>query len=194
MSRLRRPMEPPFAALMGWCYACPMNDTSINATPTVRPAQRDDIDAISRLSRERYAILAQADSRFMVALEAQDTLRADMQARLETGGVLVAMLAGQCAGYIAGKVTCGIGQVDHIALDAHRYYGGVGRALLVALRAWLGEQGGEGMLVKVPRYSPVEQAFWRALGATACDLKTLLRPHCDRETWQIGPEWLWLSL
>jgi hypothetical protein len=58
------------------------------------------------------------------------------------------------------------GLITEIALDMHSYNAGMGRSLVQVLRAWFANQGIEHAIAAVPRRYPVEQAFWRALGAT----------------------------
>lgn len=57
------------------------------------------------------------------------------------------------------------GVVSELAIDAHRPRGGVGRALIDALRAWFIANDITLLTVQVAGRYPVEQAFWRALGA-----------------------------
>ncbi len=87
-----------------------------------------------------------------------------------------------------GELPENTGLITELVLDAHRYYGGLGRALVDAGRAWLTEQECQGVAALVPRFRPVEQAFWRALGAVP-------EPH----GWDImkqQPMWelLWIAL
>ncbi|HVU14080.1 MAG TPA: GNAT family N-acetyltransferase, partial [Phototrophicaceae bacterium] len=58
-----------------------------------------------------------------------------------------------------------IGLINEMAIDAHGYYGGVGRTLVEALRGWFAERGVAQTVVWVPHYDAVAQAFWRSLGA-----------------------------
>jgi GNAT superfamily N-acetyltransferase len=79
---------------------------------------------------------------------------------------------GALVGYVAGSIyplpgmsPAQIGLIGEIVLDAHGYHGGVGRALVEALRAWFKSQGVERVAVWTPRNDAVGQAFWRSLGA-----------------------------
>jgi GNAT superfamily N-acetyltransferase len=58
-----------------------------------------------------------------------------------------------------------LGVLADMALDTHRYRGGVGRTLVNAAQTWLVARGIRQMTVSVSRRSAVEQAFWRSLGA-----------------------------
>lgn len=74
--------------------------------------------------------------------------------------VLVAENHDHIIGYIVGSVA---GIVYDIALDAHTYHAGLGRALWQSLRAWFAQHHLDPITIRVPRHFPVEQAFWRAL-------------------------------
>jgi hypothetical protein len=52
-----------------------------------------------------------------------------------------------------------------MGLDAHSYHPGLARALVAAVRDAARAHGAAGVLVNVPSYDPVEQAFWRSVGA-----------------------------
>ena len=86
-------------------------------------------------------------------------------------GLFVAERDGQIVGYIAGWIQPhpgilgdALGMITELALDAHSYQGGVGRALVDHLRAWYAERGVTALTVWASRRSAVEQAFWRSLG------------------------------
>ena len=53
-----------------------------------------------------------------------------------------------------------------MAVGAHSYQSGLGKKLLAPLRLWFAGQGITSIVAYVPRRQPVEQAFWRAQGAT----------------------------
>lgn len=90
-------------------------------------------------------------------------------------GLIVAALPvdGRVVGFVAawhgrwpyGTLPGGLGVIDALALDAHRYHAGLGRGLAYAARDWLNAQGVTTIRACVPRYHAVEQAFWLALGA-----------------------------
>ena len=80
---------------------------------------------------------------------------------------------GEVIGYIVGwlqpmpgVVPEQIGLVTEIAIDAHGYHGGVGRALVATLRDWFTGKGAAQITIWTPHYDAVSQAFWRSLGAT----------------------------
>jgi GNAT superfamily N-acetyltransferase len=150
---------------------------------TIRPAQPDDIDRINALFRERITILAQADARFRPLLHTSGGWREGIEEGIHDGRVFVAQdTSGDVIGYIACIAVDGIGVIPQIALDAHTYHGGVGRDLFRAAQQWFDEQAITTVAVGVPRFHPVEQAFWRGLGAT----------EWQDPKWQTTPEYQWL--
>ncbi|MFW5691115.1 MAG: hypothetical protein ACOCXZ_01330 [Chloroflexota bacterium] len=105
------------------------------------------------------------------------------------------------AAYGIGKIFNGSGMIEEIALDMHNYHGGMGRALVNGLRAALVERGASEIVAGVPRYHPVEQAFWLSLGARPWPLPDASAPtdhSTDNEgadtRWQIPPEYIWMTL
>jgi GNAT superfamily N-acetyltransferase len=56
--------------------------------------------------------------------------------------------------------------VIDLVVEAHGQPEGVGRLLFEALRKWFQEQGIQEIVAHVPHRQVVDQAFWRALGAT----------------------------
>ena len=88
-------------------------------------------------------------------------------------GFFAAERDGEAIGYIVGwlqtmpgLVPEQIGLITEIAIDAHGYHGGAGRALVSALRAWFAGQGITKTAIWTAHYDAVSQAFWRSLGAT----------------------------
>lgn len=81
---------------------------------------------------------------------------------------------GQLAGYIVGRIQAAApgtlpewqGVVTEMAIDAHQYHRGAGRQMVEALRQWFASRQINRILVMVSPRSPVEQAFWRGLGAS----------------------------
>jgi len=69
------------------------------------------------------------------------------------------------AGYVSVWWPDSVWTIDHMGLDAHTYYPGLARALVGAVRDAARAEGAVEILVNVPSYDPVEQAFWRSLGA-----------------------------
>jgi hypothetical protein len=87
--------------------------------------------------------------------------------------VCVALNNGQVIGYIVGQLQSlpsdfnpeHHGVISELVLDIHQYQGGVARLLVDAVRQWCKTQSVECMTVSASTRLPVEQAFWRALGA-----------------------------
>jgi hypothetical protein len=157
----------------------------------IRAATTDDLPCLAELWTERQIILARLDPRF-------DRGRPDRAAWMERiaadlcrpDAVIYLAAQDQPAGYIAGHLrpagadpSCGV--VDDMALDAHTYHAGLGRGLWLALREWFAAHNVAQTIIHVPRYSPVEQAFWRALGAVEWK---------SEQTDTIHPELMWLTL
>ncbi len=141
-----------------------------------RPATQDDQAQIAHLWQERLAILSQSDPRFLAHKD--DPLPDD--ARL-----FVAQTAGKIVGCIACQMRDDYGIVLDVALDAHSYHSGLGRALLSTARDWFGQaQTLNGIVARVPRYHAVEQAFWRALGAQ----------NWTEALWETPPQYVWMML
>lgn len=140
-------------------------------------------------------ILNQTDARFIAPSAADlNMARTRFQARIHTAddAVLVALPQDDSvAGYICGLLLDGVGVVDDIALDAHTYHAGMGRALWEALRVWFDARDVNGIRARVARYSAVEQAFWRSLGAHPLDDQQTTE---NDDLWQLPPELIWLAL
>jgi GNAT superfamily N-acetyltransferase len=160
----------------------------------IRAATIDDLPGLAALWQERQIILARADPRF-------DRGRPDPAAWMERvaadlcrpDAVIYLAEKDEPAGYIAGHLhpadgdpRCGV--VDEMALDAHTYHAGLGRELWRALWAWFAARGAVQTIIRVPRYSPVEQAFWRALGAVEW------KPEQTNILWSSRPELMWMTL
>lgn len=142
----------------------------------IRTAEPSDLAALRHLQHERAVLLEKSDARYKTRVVTFESLAARIGGSLP---VLVGVSGEQVAGYVAawtahspyGDIPGGVLLVDDMALDAHRYYGGLARALIQRLRT----QAPDGLRVLVPRYAPVEQAFWRALGALPCTPDGLAR-------------------
>ena len=123
----------------------------------IRLAADADIEMLRRIYDERLALLVQGDRRIKPA-PVQWLGRAD-------GCVWVGEIAGTVAGYISVWWTDSLWSIDHMGLDAHTYHPGLARALFSAVREGAQTRGAAGISVNVPSYDPVEQAFWRSVGA-----------------------------
>ncbi len=143
---------------------------------TIRAATRTDLPALALLWHEKTILqsLTPAGKHIQPAPDARAAWIASTETRLDDSqfALFAADNDGALIGYVAGNIfplpglfPAQIGLISEIALDAHGYHGGVGRALVEALRAWFKTQGAEQVAVWTPRNDAVGQAFWRSLGA-----------------------------
>ena len=146
-----------------------------NDTINIRPAAAPDIPRLFELWQELMALRQQSDSCFRLLPDAQDRWSAAVTAWLANPecAVLVAEEDLGLVGYVVallqespvGLAPLRHGLITDLAVDVHRYHGGLGRALLDAARDWFDAQGISHILVYVSHQHAVEQAFWRAVGA-----------------------------
>lgn len=143
---------------------------------TVRPAKPVDIPVLAKLWLEKIVLVAQSDARFKLSPDAaahwstgaiqwlSDTRCMIYTAEQEDN------LTGFAIGWIQtappGVLPERIGVVTELVLDMHQYQQGLARALLTPLREWFNAQGAGAVVALVPHRHPVQQAFWRSLGAT----------------------------
>lgn len=127
----------------------------------IRLATDADLAGLQRIYDERLALLTQGDRR----------IRADVVRWLnrDYGSVWVGESNGEIAGYISVWWSDGLWLIDHMALDTHTYHPGLARALVAVVREAAQLQNSGRILINIPSYDPVEQAFWRALGAKKAD-------------------------
>lgn len=146
-----------------------------------RPAHSADLPAIAHLRAERRALLIQSDRRYHALTPGDlDAWLADPAALvivgLDAAGAVLAYATAWTLVSPYGPLPDGLGIIDEWALDAHRYHGGLGRALAATVCGRLRARAGSQIAVLVPRYHAVEQAFWRALGARTADTVELHLP------------------
>ncbi len=142
----------------------------------VRPAVSGDIPRLAELWQEKRLLLMQADRRFGLLPDAAVRWAAAAETWLndERCALLVAEDDTLIYGYIIvwiqaappGASPALYGWVTDVAVDAHRRAGGVGRMLVEVGRDWLAQRDITTMVAQAARRYPLEQAFWRALGAT----------------------------
>ncbi len=152
-----------------------------------RAAQLDDLKALSDLWEERRIIQAQTDPQLSIRANEKENWRARMESLISVGSaghVIVGEKEESIVGFIAGDfIESSTGRVLDLALDAHTYHGGLGRELVAALRAWYVTQHTSTLVVCIPRFQAVEQAFWRSLGAREADVNL-----------PCAAEYVWLQL
>jgi hypothetical protein len=156
----------------------------------IRIAHESDLAALCRLWQERQVILNQMDPRIpMPTPELRDQVERRFHDRItQTGTLFVGGPGSEVSGYITGLLHNAAAVVDDMALDAHRYLPGLGRALWIALRDHFLSSGATRFAIAVPRYDTVAQAFWRSLGA-----KNLLETP-EYAQWTIPTYCQWLTL
>jgi ribosomal protein S18 acetylase RimI-like enzyme len=145
---------------------------------TVRPANRQDLDQMTRLWREMMDYHARADSRFRPAPSPNGEQA--WQEFLETlwnnpdWCCLVAERDGLLIGQIMGQIRstypvfepqryCYV--TDIVVLPEARQ-GGVGRSLFEALKDWAHSRDADYVELRVAHRNQASQAFWRAMGCT----------------------------
>ena len=142
---------------------------------TVRPTIEADLPHLVHIWYEKWTLLSQADSRVRLASDAKERWTARAQAWLASADthMVSALSADSPIGCAVGRmmdappglVPDKMGVVIDMALDGHRSYPGAARMLVGALRTWFAAHGVEQIMVWTARRQPVEQAFWRSLGA-----------------------------
>ncbi len=139
---------------------------------TIRAATATDLPALAHLWHEKQVL--QADRRWVLAPNARDLWIEAARIWLNDPrcGFFAAEQEDSVIGYIVGWLQPRpgimpeqIGLINEMAIDAHGYYGGVGRALVEALHGWFAARGVTQTAVWTPHYDAVAQAFWRSLGA-----------------------------
>jgi ribosomal protein S18 acetylase RimI-like enzyme len=142
----------------------------------IRPAHAADIPKMAMLWHEKMILQQQSDRRLTLLPDAlaRWSAAAGQWLNNDCCRMNVALRGDEIVGYIIGWIQASspglsperIGVVTDIAVGLHSYQSGLGRLLLDALRGWFCEQDIIQLIAHVPRRQPVEQAFWRALGAT----------------------------
>jgi hypothetical protein len=154
---------------------CPFERRLMNSV-TIRTVGVDDLPGVAALWHERMMLQQQADRRFALAPDALTQWLAAANSWLGNSDCIMlaaehrSLLVGYAIGWMQsappGMLPERIGVVSEMHVGVHSSQSGLGRALLDSLRAGFAGQGAAVVTVHVPRRQPVEQAFWRALGAT----------------------------
>jgi Acetyltransferase (GNAT) family len=143
---------------------------------TIRRAQPSDLPQLSDIWYEKMVVQQQLDQRFTLAqaarqkwLEYATLCLVDIQCVLwvaehntQLAGYMIACLQDSPPGLLPEKIAC----ITDVALDIHNPQPGLGQQLLLAARSWFAEQDVQIIIVHVPHRQVVDQAFWRAQGAT----------------------------
>ncbi len=141
----------------------------------IRLANSVDVPAMAVLWHERMTLQQRSDRRYKIAPNGQALWSTTVREWLVDDQfiIYVAHHESQLVGYIIGCIQASppgvipeqVGAVLEIVVGAHTNQSGLGRQLLDPVRRWFRERGLMRMIAYVPRRQPVEQAFWRALGA-----------------------------
>ncbi len=142
---------------------------------TIRPAAPDDIPILAELWYEKKVIESQSDRRFRFQSQDIKSWSTALEGWLADSRccVLVAQGEVEIYGYIIGWTQSNppgivpqrVGAVTELVVGAHSYQSGLGRTMLQPLREWFSQQGIKQIIAYVHHRQPIEQAFWRALGA-----------------------------
>lgn len=152
----------------------------------IQPAEQDDLSSIIALWRERMMIISQSVPQLRSHIPAETDHLAHLQTCLTMPNTALLCAKGQTMtiGYILATLRDDQCLIAEMALDAHAYHRGLAKALLNAVQTRFMTTAPMPIVICVPRYYAVEQAFWRALGAR--DWK--------ETTWQTNPLYQWMRL
>jgi RimJ/RimL family protein N-acetyltransferase len=150
--------------------------------PHVRLATLADLTRLTELWGEQQTITQQLDPRLIHTSPTEDEWRAAVQIKLEKSSGTDVVLVVERDGLLLGFVSlCAMPEANHgtiveMVIDAHRGQGGLGSLLLNAAYDWFHErQIGYVVVEAVPRNHAVQQAFWRAKGASLLQESFYLR-------------------
>lgn len=134
-----------------------------------------DIPLLAQLWLERMAIIGQADARFLPTEQNQTQWSQHARSWVEAPNYYFALAqqAGEIQGYVLGRIEQDFdwlsrpktGHILQLILDAHTYHGGLARLLVQHVTEWFATHDAHDVVVHVPTFAPVEQAFWRAMKA-----------------------------
>lgn len=146
----------------------------------------DDLPTILALWLERMTIISQSvpHLRRHIPSEADHLAQLETWLHLPTAKVICGKQGNRVIGYLVATLQDEMCVIEEMALDAHAYHRGLAKALMNTLQTTFLQQTPLPIVIRVPRYYAVEQAFWRAFGA---------RDWTD-PTWQIQPLYQWMTL
>ena len=140
----------------------------------IRQATRKDIGGILPLWNQMMDYHAALDERFRPAPDGEEHWATVLRSWLrdDDACVLVADAEGQLVGYIIGMMRENppvllpptYGLVSDICVDPAWRQQGIGRRLFEGLQDWFREKELSTVHLNVAHFSPVSQAFWRAMG------------------------------
>ena len=151
----------------------------------IRLAKSSDLPAAAQLWFDRITLLQQTDPHVKLLPDARKKW-SDVAAnwiRDEKVRFLVGEQNGTLVGFTVVEVAPGKpglhpqrrGILLEMVLDLHETHRGLSDQLLSRVKRWLASAGVTQLEVDMPARYPVEAAFWRAQGATACSERLSLR-------------------
>lgn len=147
----------------------------------IRPAEKTDISLLAEFWYDQMALYSQKQTIIRLMPDALEQWQSYAQTILnhDTISFLVIERDNEVLGAIIGHIEeneVGLlprkyGVIDHLILDLHSPHKRKNSVnnLLFALKERLSQQNISHMMVRVPKYSLVEQGFWRGLGASDLD-------------------------
>lgn len=142
----------------------------------IRFATRNDIPTLANLWVEKMVLIAQADPRVKLAGDALTQWSSAALDWLSDERCIVYIaeqqdsVLGFAIGWIQtappGTIPEHIGVITELTLDMHQYQQGLAKALVNELREWFKKREITNIVALVPHRHPMQQAFWRSLGAT----------------------------
>ena len=142
----------------------------------IRRALPGDLPELSNIWYEKMVLQQQIDRRFILMENARQKWLEYVTEYVthQRNAMWVAELNTNLAGYLIARLQDSppglhpetIGCISDMALDIHNPQPGLGQQLLAVARAWFVEHQVHNIIANVPRRQVVDQAFWRAQGAT----------------------------
>lgn len=141
----------------------------------IRRAQQSDLPQLSHIWYERIALLQQSDSYFTPLRDAMQVWQGQAALWLDDDQMCfyAAEHDEQPVGYICARIIDGpiglrpihLGTIVDIGIDLHQTHRNLGSVLVDEVKAWLKERDIRILTVDLPARYPVEEAFWRSIGA-----------------------------
>ncbi|GAB5490264.1 MAG: hypothetical protein Phog2KO_04790 [Phototrophicaceae bacterium] len=147
----------------------------------IRPAEKTDISLLAEFWYDQMALYSQKQTIIRLMPDALEQWQSYAQAILEDDTIYFLVIErdnealGAIIGHIAnndvGLLPQKYGVIDYLILDLHSPHKRKNAVnnLLSALKERFFQQNISHMMVRVPKYSLVEQGFWRGLGASDLD-------------------------
>lgn len=152
----------------------------------IQSPNADDLPTIHALWLERMTIMSQSvpHLRRHIPSETDHLSQLGVWLKMPTAKIICGKQDNRVIGYLVATLHDTLCLIEEMALDAHAYHRGLAKALLNTIQTAFSQPVPMPIIVRVPRYYAVEQAFWRTLGA---------RDWTD-SAWQIQPLYQWMKL